>query len=912
MKRKEAIYSGLDLIPVLFEDTSPTSPDYFQITEFPVRLTAGKNLFKFQGNPTNLKVGSLLGIEILDYNGDPIYHEVVDYLDQDKSRVIAIYVYDTTSPGDCTVIITGEAVNIEGQQVTADWQNRTNVRWTRSCPVNPVTANESEIIFESLPTVLVSEQIGVQLDRVYPNNTQFPTYSTGTITYFSYNEQPAISITGGQFDADMTGGTITVSNPINPRPTATYPISTTAYVSKISKVLSPSLALLETEYTAFSSQSVYIHTYDSFDASTFSIEYEATPTYVPTENSQSFALIQIENLQPATGDIARIKVFTNNKGTVGTWELVNDFELEDTEIFISSTSSLFPDQSIGIFTSQSVINTYWQPHTYQNGSEITPTTLQWITSSLSNAMLISSSINITAPNSVQVAQISSSYQGIFLKDSSYKISLDALGTTISAATAKLSIYLSGSSFYQDPTDYFNQSFPVKFGKRIGELTSYGNQRFDDQIFSFEADFDGTGVVLLVVESGEWQVSDIHVTTDNDAGYSPNYTRIKTPIQTTHKIDNQISFKTEYYNVAGVKSKQISYVYDKNWQGGNRYIDGDYSMLTGSLYVADSLNSGVAISGYPNSGFVRSLGYEGFAAGFPGFLLWSGSAMPNSAGTKGGVPYSGVGLELYANTASYFRYATANSEIDVRTNRFFFGNPATTFISGANGNVEISASGFHLTAQGNVTASSFVAVQNGEVLFDSNNEFVDGLNVGRVVYFDQSEYTFNLANISGSSPLPTFTTGSVLSGPSFHVFVLPGETRMQMSCTYQIDRTDNSGLPNKSFNVYATVMNAVTGSYTGLTSYGIFNSGSTFTLPIGMQTSVPENSQRSGAVTGLYGSISDSTLTNRQGYYVLVHTSIVYSGGTAALSGTLKLKNFVFRTSRTVGGSIIAPAGGIVS
>jgi len=905
MKRKEAIYSGLDLIPVLFEDTSPTSPDYFQITEFPVRLTAGKNLFKFQGNPTNLKVGSLLGIEILDYNGDPIYHEVVDYLDQDKSRVIAIYVYDTTSPGDCTVIITGEAVNIEGQQVTADWQNRTNVRWTRSCPVNPVTANESEIIFESLPTVLVSEQIGVQLDRVYPNNTQFPTYSTGTITYFSYNEQPAISITGGQFDADMTGGTITVSNPINPRPTATYPISTTAYVSKISKVLSPSLALLETEYTAFSSQSVYIHTYDSFDASTFSIEYEATPTYVPTENSQSFALIQIENLQPATGDIARIKVFTNNKGTVGTWELVNDFELEDTEIFISSTSSLFPDQSIGIFTSQSVINTYWQPHTYQNGSEITPTTLQWITSSLSNAMLISSSINIAAPNSVQVAQISSSYQGIFLKDSSYKISLDALGTTISAVTAKLSIYLSGSSFYQDPTDYFNQSFPVKFGKRIGELTSYGNQRFDDQIFSFEADFDGTGVVLLVVESGEWQVSDIHVTTDNDAGYSPNYTRIKTPIQTTHKIDNQISFKTEYYNIAGVKSKQISYVYDKNWQGGNRYIDGDYSMLTGSLYVADSLNSGVAISGYPNSGFVRSLGYEGFAAGFPGFLLWSGSAMPNSAGTKGGVPYSGVGLELYANTASYFRYATANSEIDVRTNRFFFGNPATTFISGANGNVEISASGFHLTAQGNVTASSFVAVQNGEVLFDSNNEFVDGLNVGRVVYFDQSEYTFNLANISGSSPLPTFTTGSVLSGPSFHVFILPGETRMQMSCTYQIDRTDNIGLPNKSFLVYATVMNAVTGSYTGLTSYGIFNSGSTFTSPIGA-TSVPENSQRSGAVTGLYGSISDSTLTNRQGYYVLVHTSIVYSGGTAALSGTLKLKNFVFRTSRTVGGSILAP------
>jgi hypothetical protein len=892
MKRKEAIYSGLDLIPVLFEDTSPTSPDYFQITEFPVRLTAGKNLFKFQGNPTNLKVGSLLGIEILDYNGDPIYHEVVDYLDQDKSRVIAIYVYDTTSPGDCTVIITGEAVNIEGQQVTADWQNRTNVRWTRSCPVNPVTANESEIIFESLPTVLVSEQIGVQLDRIYPNNTQFPTYSTGTITYFSYNEQPAISITGGQFDADMTGGTITVSNPINPRPTATYPISTTAYVSKISKVLSPSLALLETEYTAFSSQSVYIHTYDSFDASTFSIEYEATPTYVPTENSQSFALIQIENLQPATGDIARIKVFTNNKGTVGTWELVNDFELEDTEIFISSTSSLFPDQSIGIFTSQSVIDTYWQPHTYQNGSEITPTTLQWITSSLSNAMLISSSINITAPNSVQVAQISSSYQGIFLKDSSYKISLDALGTTISAATAKLSIYLSGSSFYQDPTDYFNQSFPVKFGKRIGELTSYGNQRFDDQIFSFEADFDGTGVVLLVVESGEWQVSDIHVTTDNDAGYSPNYTRIKTPIQTTHKIDNQISFKTEYYNVAGVKSKQISYVYDKNWQGGNRYIDGDYSMLTGSLYVADSLNSGVAISGYPNSGFVRSLGYEGFAAGFPGFLLWSGSALPNSAGTKGGAAYSGVGLELYANTSSYFRYATANSEIDVRTDRFFFGNPASTFISGANGNVEISASGFHLTAQGNVTASSFIAVQNGEVLFDSNNEFVDGANIGRVVYFSQSETSLDLSLIDNGAT-------NAQTASAFQTFILPGETKCQVSFTYEINNTSAASV---TCQVRAYIATASLGPIVGSSYYGAFQDGASIGNPITIGNSVSAGTIQSGAET--FEVTTGTTFANRQGMYAQIYL-VAYTSATAA-TGSLKMKNFVWRTSRVVGGATIPP------
>jgi len=102
MKRKKAVYKGLQFFPVFFEDTSLSSPEYFQITEFPTKLTAGKNLFKLRGHPTNLKPGGALGIEVLDYNGDPIYHEVVDHIDDDKSRIIAIYIYEDTSPGDCT------------------------------------------------------------------------------------------------------------------------------------------------------------------------------------------------------------------------------------------------------------------------------------------------------------------------------------------------------------------------------------------------------------------------------------------------------------------------------------------------------------------------------------------------------------------------------------------------------------------------------------------------------------------------------------------------------------------------------------------------------------------------------------------------------------------------------------------
>ena len=895
MKRKEAIYKGLQFTPVYFEDTSLTSPDYFQISEFPNRLTAGKNLFKLRGNPQNLKVGGALGIEILDYNGDPIYYEVVDYIDEDKSRVIAIYIYEDTSPGDCTITLLSEAVTINNTNVPAEWQNKPNIRWIRSVSVNPNVSNVSEIIFETEPELVVEEIIGVQLDRTYANG-QFPIYTTGQIRYYLYNNQPAIEIIGGTFTSDMSTGTITVATPSNPTPTPNYVVATTPYVSTIKKILSPTTALLDTDYTVYSSQSISSHTYNAFGYSAFSLSYEATATYTPTENSQSFAYIQVKGLDPATGDVSRIKVFTNNNGTIGSWDLVNDVELEETEIFVTTTASLYPDQAVGTFVTQSTINTYWTASAYNGFVSATAPTLTWTTASLNNAMKISSSLNLDAENSVLLIKTTSS--GYFIENSSYKITIDALATRNGSVDPVLSVYLSGSAFYANPTDYFNQEFPVKFGKRVGELRAVGdNQRFDDIILNFESEYTGNGTLLLIVESGEWQVADIRVTTDNDAGYSPNYTRIKTPITTTHKIDNQISFKAEYYNVAGERSKQISYVYNKDWEGGNRYIDGNFSMLTGSLYVADSLNSGVAISGYPNSGFVRSLGYEGFAAGFPGFLLWSGSALPGSAGTKGGAAYSGVGLELYANASSYFRYATANSEIDVRTNKFFFGNPATTFISGANGNIEISASGFHLTAQGSVTASSFIAVQGGEVLFDSNSEFVDGLNVGRVVYFDRSEFIY-----TGSLSTTGAQTSSI-----FETFVLPGETRLQISFMYNFNAASSTtGSLNGQWYIQSASISGSTGTSTG---YDEWSAPQTLFGGTSLITSIDSTGTYEGG-SRTYTTTSNA-FANYQGRYVRIYM-IVSRNATGNAADKLAMKGFVYRTSRAVGSSIDAlPAGKII-
>ena len=90
MKRKTAVKQNLENIPVYIEDASLLSTEYFQISEFPTRLTAGKNLIKLRGNPNSLKIGSDVRIEVLDYNGDPIYAEIINYIAEDKSRVVSI------------------------------------------------------------------------------------------------------------------------------------------------------------------------------------------------------------------------------------------------------------------------------------------------------------------------------------------------------------------------------------------------------------------------------------------------------------------------------------------------------------------------------------------------------------------------------------------------------------------------------------------------------------------------------------------------------------------------------------------------------------------------------------------------------------------------------------------------------
>ena len=238
------------------------------------------------------------------------------------------------------------------------------------------------------------------------------------------------------------------------------------------------------------------------------------------------------------------------------------------------------------------------------------------------------------------------------------------------------------------------------------------------------------------------------------------------LPTSHR-NEKIDFKFEFVNPAGNASKQVIEVRDKTLTGGNTYIGGDDNLMTGSLYVAGSTGTGVHISGKGSAAMIRSIGYNGFfratSTGPGGFVIYSGSVQPLLSASES---YSGVGIELVANSSSYFRYTTSGSgALDIRTDTFFLGNPSSSYIAGSPAGIIISSSNFSLNQSGSISMTGNVNANTG--IFGNVN-VVGTVITGSVI-----------SNLFGGPPFtsknayliePWFTgsnqvfTGSVLNRP----------------------------------------------------------------------------------------------------------------------------------------------------
>ena len=196
---------------------------YFEVDSFPTELTAGKNLFKIQGNQSLLKPGTDVLVEIVDRNGTTIYHEVLDYIEPStQQRVVAVYVYPDTPSGFANVHIAGTAkTRPNGSPIPPPFDNQINVRWTKRVVVRGHRDNYSEIILTQTPRLSIMEKMKtyvVPVDGVADlhyelsgSNMRFERVTSTNATrdgLVSYVQDDRVMTDAPFFSSSMVGGQI--------------------------------------------------------------------------------------------------------------------------------------------------------------------------------------------------------------------------------------------------------------------------------------------------------------------------------------------------------------------------------------------------------------------------------------------------------------------------------------------------------------------------------------------------------------------------------------------------------------------------------------------------------------------------------------------------------------------------------
>jgi hypothetical protein len=425
------------------------------------------------------------------------------------------------------------------------------------------------------------------------------------------------------------------------------------------------------------------------------------------------------------------------EGGFDDFKLLAEIPLEGRELLVDD-ASVGQGERTGYPIKQSDISDYWDVYGGTDGLYEMPAADADLSASYDSDTLLDSfelSGSTAGTHDSIRFQLKDDYFFQLTPGLDYTLSANVIGKSTSTG-GLLMIYVSGSSMYQKQ-QLHNNIFtgedveePIQYGKRLGVL------EFDPGIppekdfglltHNFTPDVSGSGVLQFRAVSGQWNISDISITPSDDTGFSPSFFQFsqELPASLSHKRPDKFEFLVEFYDINNNISDTVVYEKDIIFQGTNLTITGNDNVLESSLFIGgETTASGMHLggvtselpetggSGAEGSGFMRSVGYQGFISasaqsGSYGFMIYSGSVLPDS-----GDSYKGVGLELVGVSGS-FKFRTSPSVFDVRADAFFVGNPDLQFISGSGSDIEISSSDFHLTPEGNVTASAILLGDKG--------------------------------------------------------------------------------------------------------------------------------------------------------------------------------------------------------
>jgi len=230
--------------------------------------------------------------------------------------------------------------------------------------------------------------------------------------------------------------------------------------------------------------------------------------------SQSFAQINLSNLETFAGDVKRVKVFRTSQGDISDYDLIQDVLLESKELLTTYQLSGSVIGETGIFTSETLKN-YWN-----TGSLLAELTSSRVESGLklagSGIFTYTQSLDLSSTNT-------------------YELNLDAFYS--SSVSSNLGIYLS----------YTTESKTVS--SSIGTL--YGlapTKNLLDTVIPFTIGSNYPSASLYFSQSrGEWHLGNISLKLSEDTAFSPDSVSFITTMPTI--LGNDVfNFKFEFYDL----------------------------------------------------------------------------------------------------------------------------------------------------------------------------------------------------------------------------------------------------------------------------------------------------------------------------------------------------------------------------
>lgn len=604
MYNKQLFYRGLDQIPIYIEDTLPNSPYYFNIVDIPKVFGPGKNSLRFNLNENNIDIYNDVSIEIIDSYGNTVYHETPEYSQPDENgiRVLTIYIYNNIVNGPLKITFVGYAkLDYNGLPIPEEFKNRFNIRYSTIVDFNRFQKNTSRILFAEKPTISITEARMAYVSKSLSTPTTVTVSGTGTYRY--QHTYPILEIpVGSTFNNDMLNGVIHMTGTdFSPTFDGYVTSSYNTFTASIVNFINSRTAQLSRPWQASISNlgSNPINALvSSATISAYDLTYNPTQTDTATENYKSFINLKISNLDPASGYLNKLKLYSKSQGSLDQYEIVGESSITNNELLINTASlQQYDRKNVGYFLDNSTFTNFWS---YDAGL-LTPT---YDSSTLFNALQLTPIVDPATTTITFTSKVDINFQ----KGSPYRLFLNYKKDADFIAE----VYLSGSSFTNDSAG---------FGERVFYLDSslYG-ANYQNLPIDFLAPQTGTARLLFKIVTGSFYISDISLKSGVEQGFNPSNFNSYFPINVKSRNDI-LDFKVDFIDDSG---QITSYEFDSSnatnvqISGSNFYLEGTDNLVPGSFNLGKTSTSGIVFNGN-----LSKISTYGYTAG-NGFAMWSGS------------------------------------------------------------------------------------------------------------------------------------------------------------------------------------------------------------------------------------------------------------------------------------------------